>query len=219
MADRGQTLVVMVKVPVAGAVKTRLARRVGATEALRFYRATTALLLRRVGCDPRWRTVLAVAPDRAVGARSWPSALARVPQGKGDLGSRMQRLLDRTSRGPVVIVGSDIPDVQAGHVAQAFRLLGRHALVFGPAEDGGYWLIGARRRPHVPRPFGGVRWSTENALADTLRNIDGSVGFVEMLADVDTETDWQRWQRHGTLRLAAPLDQRRRAQNRQEHES
>lgn len=207
MASWGRTLVVMVKAPVAGAVKTRLARRVGAIEALRFYRAATALLLRRVGRDPRWRTVLAVAPDRAVGARSWPPALARVPQGGGDLGSRMQRLLERASRGPVVIVGSDIPDVTAGHVAQTFRLLGRHALVFGPAEDGGYWLIGARRRPHVPRPFGGVRWSTENTLADTLRNIGGSVGFVEMLADIDTEADWRRWRRKGTLRKAAGTSQ------------
>lgn len=205
MADRGRTLVVMVKAPVAGAVKTRLARRVGAIEALRFYRVAVARLLRRVGRDPRWRTVLAVTPDGAVGARVWPRALARTPQGAGDLGSRMQRLFDRAARGPVVIVGSDIPDATAEHVAQAFRLLGRHALVFGPAEDGGYWLVGARRRPHVPRPFGGVRWSTEDALADTLRNIGSSVGFVETLADVDTEDDWRRWRRKGTLRRAAPL--------------
>ncbi len=205
MDDCSQTLVVMVKAPVGGAVKTRLARRVGSIEALRFYRVATARLLRRVGRDSRWRTVLAVTPDRAVGATSWPRALPRTPQGRGDLGSRMQRLFARKARGPVVIVGSDIPDVTAEHVAQAFRLLGRHALVFGPAEDGGYWLVGARRRPHVPRPFGGVRWSTENALADTLRNIGSSVGFVETLADVDTEADWRRWRREDTLRRAAPL--------------
>lgn len=193
MAELGRTLVVMVKAPVAGGVKTRLARRVGAIEALRFYRAATGRLLRRVGRDPRWRTILAVAPDGAANAPFWPPALARIPQGGGDLGARMQRVLDRAGRGPVVIVGSDIPDVTAAHVAQAFERLGRHDVVFGPAQDGGYWLVGARRRPRVPKLFEAVRWSSEHALADTLRNVEGSFALLEELADVDTEADWRRW--------------------------
>ena len=52
--------------------------------------------------------------------------------------------------GPVVVIGSDIPGITARHIAEAFRLLGRHAFVFGPARDGGYWLVGARRRPAGP---------------------------------------------------------------------
>lgn len=185
----------MVKAPVAGGVKTRLARRVGAVEALRFYRTATGGLLRRVGRDRRWRTILAVAPDRALSAPFWPAALARVPQGRGDLGARMQRVLDRAGRGPVLIVGSDIPDVTAVHVAQAFERLRRHDVVFGPAHDGGYWLVGARRRPRVPKLFEAVRWSSEHALADTLRNVEGSFALLEELADVDTEADWRRWRR------------------------
>lgn len=209
MADPAGTLVVMVKAPVAGGVKTRLARRIGATEALRFYRATTARLLRRVGRDRRWRTLLAVAPDAAVGAPFWPPSLARTRQGRGDLGVRMQRLLDRGPRGSVVIVGSDIPGLTARHVAAAFARLGRHDLVLGPAEDGGYWLVGARRRPRVPRPFGEVRWSTEHALADTIRNVRGSVGLLEALADVDTEADWRRWRREGArVRPGSPARSR-----------
>jgi hypothetical protein len=95
----------------------------------------------------------------------------------------------------VVIVGSDIPDLKAAHIAEAFRLLGPHDLVFGPAEDGGYWLVGAHGRSRMPDLFSGVRWSTEHALADTLRNARGSVGMLGKLADVDTEADWRRWRK------------------------
>ena len=69
---------------------------------------------------------------------------------------------------------------------QAFRVLGGAQCVFGRAADGGYWLVGARRRPHTPRPFANVRWSSEHALTDTLANLAGrSVGFAATLNDVD----------------------------------
>ncbi|GBD48159.1 TIGR04282 family arsenosugar biosynthesis glycosyltransferase [Methylopila sp. Yamaguchi] len=189
------TLFVMVKAPVAGRVKTRLARTIGAPEAVRFYRTATAALLRRVGRDPRWRTVLAVAPDVAAATWFWPADIARVGQGSGDLGARMQRLLDLNRGAPTVIVGSDIPGVRRRHVAQAFRALGTHEIVFGPADDGGYWLVGARGRPRVPKLFGNVRWSTEHALADTRANAGASVGFLGRLSDVDDETNWRAWRR------------------------
>jgi glycosyltransferase A (GT-A) superfamily protein (DUF2064 family) len=102
----------------------------------------------------------------------------------------MQRIFDRAGPGPVVIVGTDVPDIARAHVAAAFRLLGGHAAVLGPATDGGYWLIGLRRRPRVPRPFGAVRWSGPHALADTLANLRGlPVARVATLADVDTPAD------------------------------
>jgi uncharacterized protein len=179
-------LVVMAKVPVAGAVKTRLAREIGVAHALRFARQASATQLLRVGRDPRWQTMIAAAPDWSVASRAWPHRLARMPQGPGDLGARMQRIFDRSPPGPVVIVGTDIPGIRQGHIAEAFRLLGRHDAVFGPATDGGYWLVGLRRRPRVPRPFGGVRWSGPHALADTLANLAGhTVGYVATLRDVD----------------------------------
>jgi uncharacterized protein len=188
------TLFVMVKAPVAGAAKTRLAGTIGSVEALRFYRSITASLLRRVGSDPRWRTVLAVSPDRHLHSRFWPMSLPRVAQGRGDLGERMQRLLD-SSPGPNLLVGSDVPGIRASHIAAALQALSRRGIVFGPSEDGGFWLVGARNYPTVPRPFRNVRWSTEHALADTLSNIPGPAGFAATLADVDTETDWRRWRR------------------------
>ena len=186
-------LVVMAKVPVAGRVKTRLAAEVGVAAAVRCARACTAAVLQRIGTDARWLTTVAVTPDGACRSPARPRDLEVEPQGRGDLGMRMQRLFDRAGPGPVVIVGTDVPNIARVHVAAAFRLLGGHAAVLGPATDGGYWLIGMARRPHVPRPFAGVRWSSPHALADTLANLRGRrVARVATLPDVDTPADLAR---------------------------
>lgn len=179
-------LVVMAKAPVAGAVKTRLAREIGVATATRFARQATAALLQRLARDPRWQTTLAVSPDAAVASRCWPPGIARIAQGRGDLGRRLQRLMRCMPPGPVAIVGTDVPRITPTLIAQAFRQLGRHDAVLGPAADGGYWLIGLRRRPRLLRPFANVRWSSEHALADTLGNLSGrDVAFVATLEDVD----------------------------------
>ncbi|WP_029008544.1 TIGR04282 family arsenosugar biosynthesis glycosyltransferase [Azospirillum halopraeferens] len=184
-------LVIFARQPRLGRVKRRLAAGVGDVAALRFYRTTLTDLLRRVGHDPRWTLWLAVTPDRAAGGRGWPREARRARillQDGGDLGARMVRPWRTLPPGRVVVVGSDIPDVDAGRVAAAFRVLGRCAYVFGPAEDGGYWLVGARRRaPPPPGLFAGVRWSTAHALADSLATLPrgATVGFVDTLADVD----------------------------------
>jgi rSAM/selenodomain-associated transferase 1 len=184
-----QHLVIMAKSPVAGLVKRRLGREIGDVAAIRFYRSCLSHTVLRLASDPRWRAVLAVTPDKDVAARFWPSPrkVGRLRQGRGDLGQRMQRLFERLPPGPVVIVGSDIPAIRPDHVAEAFRRLAREDAVLGPAPDGGYWLIGVRRSPNVLTPFGGVRWSSAHALADTLANLNGKrIAFAVTLGDVDT---------------------------------
>lgn len=183
------TLYVMAKRPRMGAVKTRLAREIGVADAARAYR----LLLRdtmRAAADPRWRTVLAVTPDHG---EPLPR-VAWVAQGPGDLGARMQRLLDRAPPGPAVIIGSDIAGITAAHIARAFAALGQADAVFGPARDGGFWLAGAKRVPRVPRLFGNVRWSHPETLADALKNGRGlEVALIDELEDVDDAASWRRW--------------------------
>ncbi len=190
-------LAVMAKRPELGRVKTRLAAGIGMVEATRFYRQATNDLLRRVGSDPRWQTVLSLSPDSAVHEASlWPARLPRIAQGLGDIGQRMGHLMRALPPGPVVIVGSDIPDISVAHIATAFDLLGRHDAVFGPADDGGYWLVGLRRRPRIVDIFQNVRWSSDYALADTLRNVNQhglSSAMLEALSDIDTDTDYKRW--------------------------
>ena len=186
-----RTLVVMVKVPRPGRVKTRLARDIGPVAAAWWVRRQTARLLRRLD-DPRWDLVLAVAPDHeAMSFRRWPSHIPRVAQGPGDLGQRMARVFRRMPPGPVVIVGADIPALGPAHVARAFRALGRAEAVVGPAPDGGYWAIGLRRGRAAPTGlFRGVRWSSAKARADTLVTLAPlSVAEVDVLADVDTVAD------------------------------
>ena len=180
----------MAKLPVAGGVKSRLAREIGVAGATRFARHAAAMLLQRVGSDRRWQTILAVGPDQGVESRVWPRGVARMPQGGGDLGTRMQRIFDCQHAGPMLIVGTDVPGIRPAHIAEAFRRLGRHDAVLGPATDGGYWLVGLKRRPRVLRPFAKVRWSSPHALADTLANLEGrTVAFVATLSDIDSASD------------------------------
>ena len=179
------TVFVFTRAPRLGTVKRRLAREIGDRAALRFHVATLHRLVRGLVRDGRFRVVLAVTPDGGFvpGLRG----VARVGQGRGDLGARMARVLGLSRR--AVIVGSDIPQAGAADVRAAFAALGRVDAVFGPAVDGGYWLVGFGAR-RVSRPFGGVRWSSEHALADTLANFGGvRVGLVRVLRDVDRAAD------------------------------
>lgn len=180
----------MVKEPIAGRVKTRLARQIGVAHAVGFYRHNTAATVARVAHDPRWWSCLAIAPDAALAGRAWPAAIGRLAQGRGDLGARMQRLFDTLPPGPVIVIGTDVPAISPAHVWAAFRALGGNDAVLGPAPDGGYWLVGLKRFPKVLRPFRDVRWSSEHALADTRRNLQGArVAFIETLLDIDEVPD------------------------------
>lgn len=134
----------------------------------------------------------AEAPEGLVPADATPpgrSAVTRIGQGGGDLGRRMHRAFARHGRRRVALVGSDIPGLGAADLRACFRALGTAQAAFGPAEDGGYWLVAmGPRRPS--RPFAGVRWSTGHALADTLARFAGrKLALLRHLRDVDTAAD------------------------------
>jgi rSAM/selenodomain-associated transferase 1 len=183
----------MLKEPRPGRVKTRLAAGIGSIAAARWFRTHATALVARLE-DPRWRMVLAVAPDReGLASRVWPAHLPRMPQGPGDLGARMGRLFRTLPPGPVLIVGADIAGLTRGPVARAFAALERADAVLGPAEDGGYWGIGLKRTARPPaRLFENVRWSTPHALADTAATLPARTARVDTLADIDTAADLAR---------------------------
>ena len=187
---------ILARRPRLGRVKTRLGADIGTVAALRFYRITVATVARRLAADGSWTTWLGVTPDSAVrDRRGWPPDVGLLPQGTGDLGERMTRCMTGFGMEPVILVGSDIPDINRRHIASAFEALKRNDLVFGPSGDGGYWLVGAARGARVGRLFENVRWSGPHALADTMANVRSGVrmALVEELDDIDDGAAFRDW--------------------------
>lgn len=186
-----RTLIVFARAPRMGSVKTRLARGIGQAAALRFYRAALSrtIALGRGLTDVD--TLIRVTPDDAARSRAFPAGLPRLPQGRGDLGERMKRALD-AAPGDAVLVGCDIPGMSADDLRAAFAALRRHDAVFGPAADGGFWLIGLKRGFRPRRLFRGVRWSAPETLADSLATLPGhaQVARLRTLNDVDDVDDY-----------------------------
>ena len=182
----------MAKAPRIGRVKSRLARDIGVVNAWTFYRKTLSGVTRRLAGDGRWRVSLGVSPNITQHEpRIWPACCSRLAQGSGDLGERMMRLMATFAQGPVVLIGADIPTVRSYHIVTAFKLLGRYDAVFGPARDGGYWMVGLKHPNQFFNIFGGVRWSGPYALADTIANLPTSWSYdlVATLGDVDDGND------------------------------
>ncbi len=187
-------VVVFARRPGYGAVKTRLARDIGVGEALRFYRNTLARTVRRLSCDRRFETVLAVTPDIAAGEPIWPAGVRATGQGRGDLGRRMLRALISAGARPAVVIGSDIPDIASTHIAAAFAALASKPYVLGPARDGGYWLIGVRYPFLVrERTLDGVRWSSAATMADTIARLGEVAVLPDVLDDVDDGDAYRRF--------------------------
>ncbi|WP_425411000.1 TIGR04282 family arsenosugar biosynthesis glycosyltransferase [Hyphococcus sp.] len=187
-----ETVYIFLKAPVAGRVKTRLGAVVGMGRAAALFRIMTDWTIAEAQ-KGSWETVLAVDPPAAAHkrARFWPPRFRRVAQGPGDLGARMARIFRTAPPGPVVIIGADAPGLRARHLREAFKRLRGADAVFGPAADGGFWLIGLARRRAAPDLFDSVRWSSEHTLADTLKTLPESfdVRMLETLRDVDEAAD------------------------------
>ena len=192
-------VVVMAKAPIPGRVKTRLTPPLTGPEAAQLARALledTAGLVSRI---PGTRMVVAVEPSDATPlVQAIVPRVEVVPQTSGDLGTRMAAVIaDRCARGAsaVLLIGSDAPTVPRGHVERAVGWLrqGDDQLVVGPAEDGGYYLIGLTR-PH-PELFGGIAWGGPGVLQATLERAAISRLPVRRLApwhDVDMPGDLTR---------------------------
>jgi len=186
------TVIVFAKAPRAGAVKTRLAADIGAGRAAALFRIMTERTVATAVAGP-WRTIIAV--DSAAALTGWgnvfPPCISRRVQGPGDLGDRMGRQFRDAPPGPVIIIGADAPGLRTAHLHQAFQALRSADAVFGPAADGGYWLIGLARRCAAPDLFDGVRWSSQHALEDTTKSLPAAfkTAMLETLSDVDEARD------------------------------
>ncbi|MET7334450.1 TIGR04282 family arsenosugar biosynthesis glycosyltransferase [Nonomuraea sp. NPDC005650] len=187
--DGGQLLVIA-KEPVPGKVKTRLTPPCTPREAAALAGAALEDTLRTVARVPVARRVIAL--DGAPGA--WlPAGFTVVPQRGDGLDERLAAAFDdahRLSPAPIVLIGMDTPQVSVGLLAEAVSLLGVHDAVFGPATDGGFWLLGLR----APDPdlLLGVPMSeptTGEIQLNRLIEAGMSVACLPCLTDVDTMAD------------------------------
>lgn len=186
-------VIVFTRIPRLGTGKRRLARTIGERRALSFSRRILQGLLHRLRRLRGVTRVIVATPDHHV--RFHAPGFIMLPQGPGDLGERMQRAFDRYPRRTVLLVGSDIPGITVSDLRTGLRLLRGHDAVFGPAADGGYWLVGlSGKRP--AGLFENPRWSSPHALEDTMRNfpkrsigersVGGrSIGLLRQLHDID----------------------------------
>lgn len=185
-------LYVFLKAPMAGRVKTRLGRTIGMGRAACLFRHMSAHTIAQA-VKGEWSAQLAIDPPAALHGWNaiWPPDIERVPQAGGDLGARMAAVFETAPPGPVVIIGADAPGMRARMIRKAFFALRGADAVFGPAADGGYWLIGLARRRRAPELFSGVRWSSEHALADTAASmpVNFRIEYLETLRDVDQPAD------------------------------
>ena len=188
--------------PVRGRVKTRLAREVGAEAAAALYEAFLSDLAASLVAPGQWDAVLAHAEFDAgpflLGTFRPPWDL--VPQGEGSLDDRLARAVVRArmeGRRDVLIAGSDAPTLTAEDLSEGFAALeGESDVVFAPAPDGGFSLVGMRGNVEPGAVFqAGVRWSSEHALADCRRSAETKGYRVRLLStvpDVDEIADLAR---------------------------
>jgi uncharacterized protein len=191
----GSALVVFLKHPRPGGVKTRLAAAIGAEAAAALYRALAEEVLEATtpAVGDYERLVFFDPPESLPQMRDWLPGVRLMAQSGRDLGARMADAFARAfARGArrVAIVGTDAPGVSRAMVREAFSALDVADVVMGPADDGGYYLIGLRAP--FPGLFSGVLWSTPSVREQSLARAAAaglSVRELARLRDVDTLED------------------------------
>jgi hypothetical protein len=191
-------LIVFVKEPRPGSVKTRFFPALGPEDAADLYRALADEEIRRTRPEPGdYERLFFFAPAAARNAiASWFPGETLVPQQGSDLGARMAAAFGEAFRRGarrVAIIGTDVPWVSRVTVLEALSGLEQHDVVLGPSHDGGYYLLALDR----PRPelFDGIAWSTPGVLPATLTTANAlglSVRLLEDLSDIDTLEDVRR---------------------------
>jgi hypothetical protein len=183
-------IVVLTRWPEPGRAKTRLIPAIGAERAAALHRRLTERTLTAVQASGLpFELRVTGAPIAAF--RDWLGPLPIVDQGEGDLG---ERLAHAGPPYPTLLIGSDAPDLSAELLRRAADALATSAAVIGPAEDGGYWLLGLARP--VEGVFDGIEWSTERVFAQTrdhLRQAGIEPAVLPKLADCDGPEDLARW--------------------------
>jgi rSAM/selenodomain-associated transferase 1 len=189
-----EVVLIFQKNAILGKVKTRLAAGVGEEQALNIYiqlLAKTYLVLRDISVS-----ITTYFSEFIPEKPTYPAGNRMVQVGQ-DLGERMKNAFAENFElgiEKVVLIGTDCPSLEGKHIIQAFEALDQSDLVLGPAKDGGYYLIGMKRRADFL--FEGITWSSELVLSQTLA-LAAEQGLqtilLPVLEDIDTLEDWERY--------------------------
>jgi len=191
-----QVIIIFLRAPEKGRVKTRLARGVGETLALDLYKKFAEKTLVQAAAAGMELLICFCPADQLLLVKDWLGKdLHYAPQKGDDLGPRMANALSQVfeqGAKKALLVGCDIPDIKRAHFLQAFKLLDQADGVLGPSRDGGYWLIGFNRDSFFPGVFQRVDWGTSTVLAttcDRCRTAGLIMELLPVLRDLDTLAD------------------------------
>lgn len=190
MTQSKNLILIFTRNPELGKCKTRLAKTIGDKNALTIYKMLlqhTADVVEQLNCDKAVYYSVRVRTNDI-----WDDSIYQKHQQHGaDLGYRMQNAFKESFKAgyeKVIIVGSDLYDLKPKHIQDAFNRLDSNDVVIGPAEDGGYYLLGMTTL--LPNIFENKNWGTDTVRAATLNNLKTKkVALLETLNDIDFYDD------------------------------
>ena len=195
MHNSNTLLMTFTRNPELGKVKTRLAKGIGEQNALEVYIKLlehTESVLQKINTDKCvWYSVSVRQND------IWPDdSYQKKAQFGNDLGERMLNAFKdafQQQYKKVIIIGSDLYDLQPKHIEEAITALDNNDIVIGPAQDGGYYLLGMKRLHE--KAFAPKNWGTETVLADTLKDLDNqNIYLLDTLNDIDLAEDLEPYE-------------------------
>ena len=183
-------LIIFTRNPILGKVKTRLAKAVGKKTALDIYLfllQKTKEVTQNIQCDK-----VIFYSQEVLENDLWDTTTYKKELQVGKhLGAKMNHAFETCFKDKyhkVVLIGSDLYDLEASHIKEAFEKLEKKDVVIGPATDGGYYLIGLKKT--YPEIFQNKNWGTSSVREDTLKNLEKvDVHLLPMLNDVDVIED------------------------------
>lgn len=197
--SKTDSIIIFLRYPRNGQVKTRLAKTTSSEFALRFYKSSAENLVSYAKKIPKInRFVFYANKDEKDLITHWlGSKLFFAPQEGDDLGTRMKIAFEKvfsTGAQKVIIVGTDIPDLSKKIIQKSFEYLDNSDVVIGPSKDGGYYLLGMKKV--YLNLFEDIEFSTSSVYSETIKKINElnlNFHILPELQDIDTEDDLLKW--------------------------
>jgi rSAM/selenodomain-associated transferase 1 len=210
---KDNAIIVFTRFPVEGKVKTRLAKDMGDKFAVSFYRVcaehtfTELLKVKETGSE---LFLFCSEESEIEQVMNWAGNNFKYYSQQGsDLGIKMYNAFDTVFKKEykkVIIIGTDAPDVSMNIIQSAISVLDNYSVVIGPANDGGYFLLGFKSK--LIDLFSGIEWSTDSVFDNTIEKLNNSKTnyfILEELTDIDTLEDLQYWIKYHKGDAAHPI--------------